>query len=268
MEAPTRRVPGLWFLEGPSDSVLLAPNERLLVGYTDTVLGDVFFSWLDIALVLLALITMKVRGCAIWLHVADSAALEAVLLNATKAIIEVRHTMALQIFCHLLHTLVRELLALVSTQNDLECGDQRASGVVCRRVGITMLEGELFDHTPEANLLVPRHHPVTLITNQQLGVDVADHGADWLHVESNSLGLEVVQIVSDVVAENDDGEVTLEVGEVTLEAGDVTDGLYKEVGQDLTRLGEGDEPALTEAVAFDSPRCRILVREMGRLDGA
>ena len=59
------RVLGLWFLEGPSDSVLLAPDKRLLVGYADAMLGDVFLSWLDIALVLLALITMKVCGCAI-----------------------------------------------------------------------------------------------------------------------------------------------------------------------------------------------------------
>ena len=65
MEAPTRRVLGLGFLEGPSNSVLLAPNERLLVGYTDAMLGDVFLAWLDIALVLFALITMKVCGCAI-----------------------------------------------------------------------------------------------------------------------------------------------------------------------------------------------------------
>jgi hypothetical protein len=122
-----------------------------------------------------------------------------------------------------------------------------------------MLERELFDHTPQADLLVARHHPIALVTNQQLGVDVANDGSNRLHVESNSLGLEVVQIVSDVVAENDDRVVTAQ-------AGYAIDGLDKEVGQDLTRFCEGDEPALTEAVAFDSPRLWILIWEMGCLD--
>jgi hypothetical protein len=84
------------------------------------VLGDVFLLWRDVAFVLFALIAVKVCCPAIWLHVASSAALEAVLLNATEALTEVRHTMALQIACHLLHALVREPLALVTAQNDLK----------------------------------------------------------------------------------------------------------------------------------------------------
>jgi hypothetical protein len=246
-------VPHLGLLESPSRSVLLAPNKSLAVGYAQAMLGDVFISRLDLALILFALVAMKVCCLTILLHVSDGTALEAVLFSTSKALTKILDTVALQIVGDLLHALASESLAGIAAQHDLERRYHCTSCIVCRRVGITVFKGKIFDHPLQANLLVPRHHPVALVAYEDLGVDVSHDSPNRLHVEGNSLGLEVVEIVADIVAENDNRVVTLQ-------AGDGINRLDEEVGQDLTSLCERDKAALTEAIALYSSRLWILVR--------
>jgi hypothetical protein len=217
--------------------------------------GDVLLSWLNVAVVLLTFFTLKAGCDTVCLHVSGCSALPAVLLDTTEAIIKRDNTVALDTVSNLHHGLPRGLLPWVSTERDLEGRDQRSTRIVCRCVGITMFEVEFFDETPEADLLVPRLHPVSFVTRHDLRVDVAYNSADGVHVEGNCLGLQIVLVVADVMAEDNDGVVALQ-------ARDTLDRLNKKVGQDSTSVLESDETALAETVPINSTRMWVLVREV------
>jgi hypothetical protein len=163
----------------------LASYNSLLFGYAQTVCGDVFSSGFDLAPVLFTFVAVKVGCDAVCLHMSDCSAFPAVLLDTTKALIEGDNAIALEIIGNLLHALAGIRLPLVSTERDLEGRDQGSTRIIRRCVGVTMLESKRFYEAPKANLLVPRHQPVALVTGKDLRVDVAYYSADRIHIKSD-----------------------------------------------------------------------------------
>lgn len=242
---PTRKVPGLWFLESSSHSIFCSPHLSLFVGNAHAMKGDVFVTRLDVAPVLFTFVAMKVGCRAIRLHMASCAALPTVLIDTSEAFVECSHAMVLEIAGNLQHALTASSLTWVSAERDLEGTHYRATRVIRGGVGITVFKCKLFYEAPEADLLVSRHHPVTFVARHDLSINVADDCADRVHVESNRLGLEVVLVVSNVMTEDYDGIVTLESFRVL-------DRLDEEVGEYLTSFSEGNEAAFAKPISIDA----------------
>jgi hypothetical protein len=206
--------------------------------------GNVFVARLDIAPVLFTFVAMKPSRRAIRLHMASCAALPTVLVDTSEAFIECSHAMVLEIVGNLQHALTAYSLTWVSAERDLEGTHYRATRVIRGGVGITVFKCKLFYEASETDLLVSRHHPVTLVARHDLSINVAYDCADRVHVESNRLGLEIVLVVSNVMTEDYDRVVALE-------SFGVLDRLDEEVGEDLTSLSEGNKAAFTKAIPVD-----------------
>lgn len=160
----------------------------------------------------------------------------------------------LEIFSYFYHGLC-VACACMPVERYLKGGDQSATRVVSRSVGITMLEPQMTDELPQSDLLVVLTNPEHLVARKYLCVDVPDHRANRIHVERYRFVLEVVLVVADIVAQDHDGMVSCQTG-------NVLDGLHKQIVHDLACFREGDKAPLAKPIAVYSTRVWVSVWEV------
>jgi hypothetical protein len=131
-----------------------------------------------------------------------------------------------------------------------EGADQGTAGVVCGSVGVTVREFELLDQRLQADgIFVDR--PAASVRGHDLRIDIPNDGVDSVDLEVKILAVQMVAIVSNRVAKNDDGTI------VSLESFHTRDGFIHESSEILTSLRKGDKADFTKPVASGSFRSGI-----------